>query len=157
MRIRISLNIIEQNLVMKVVEGWKEHAEINKRNRVLIDKKLKVKNTDKESFGAEVAYCKHHKIKPDTRIASFEYYDAVLPDGTTVNVKSTKNPKGNLIVPLSENEKDRLPDIYALMIGEFPIYYYMGWIEQGTIIDDKRINKNLPTPAYFIHRSKLNG
>ena len=84
------------------------------------------KKTDLEGVGGELAFCLLYNLWPDmTAYARKGGHDCVTHSGTTVDVKTTKYKTGHLLV--RENKFDTDTEIYALVIGEFPNYEYVGW------------------------------
>ena len=69
--------------------------------------------------------------------ADFNKEDAILKDVTTVDVKNTTYPNGKLLVRTGKESK--LVDIYALVIGTFPVFKFSGWASYKDIIQPKRI------------------
>jgi len=106
-----------------------------------------------DSFGAELAYCKYFNLFPDMDYEHFRFFDAKLPNRMTVDVKQTRYKNGRLLVKHKDREK--LPDLYALMVGEFPNYTLIGHIHSGVIICEQRVDRNLIHPAYAVSQSEL--
>jgi hypothetical protein len=106
-----------------------------------------------ESFGAEVAFCKLVNVYPDFDTEHYQPHDARLADGRTVDVKYTPRRDGRLLAKY----KDRLllPDLYALMIGAFPIYELMGYMTAYDLIQSWRIDRSLNHPAYAAGQNEL--
>ena len=65
---------------------------------------------------------------PNTQIDGPNHVDFTLPNGMTVDVKSTDNFSGNLLVPLHITS-DNSADAFVLMRGTLEKgFYYVGWI-----------------------------
>ena len=92
-------------------------------------------------FGAELAFCRLCDVEFDSSTNQHESHfnkeDAILKDGTTVDVKNTTYPNGRLIVRTGKESK-RI-DIYALVIGTFPVFKFSGWAKYQDIIQKKLI------------------
>ena len=92
-------------------------------------------------FGAELAFCRLCDVKfdssTDQKESHFSNADAILKDGTTVDVKNTTYPNGRLIVRTGKESKQI--DIYALVIGTFPVFKFSGWAKYQDIIQKKLI------------------
>lgn len=108
--------------------------------------------TDLEGIGAEIAFCKMHNIYPDTAVGHTPLADAVLRDGSTVDVKATKYKTGHLIVAMWKK-----PDIdyYALMIGSFPEYRYAGRVHPEQIMQQSRIKNFGRGLVYAMNQNEL--
>jgi hypothetical protein len=111
--------------------------------------------SDIESLGAEIAFCKMHNIYSYLEHIPDDGKDAVLQDGRTVDVKVTQYRSGKLLVKVLDRHKNGLPDMDALMIGKFPEYEFAGWISSGEVIQEVRIDKTLPHPAYTASQHEL--
>ena len=74
--------------------------------------------TDKEGIAAEIAFCKMMNLYPDLSTENRPPHDAILKDGTTVDVKATKYRNGHLLA--TDSKGNSRSDIYVLMVGEFP-------------------------------------
>jgi hypothetical protein len=77
-----------------------------------------------DSVGAELAFCRMFNIYPDltTEVRSGGP-DCVLA-GRTLDVKQTHHRHGHLIA--SKRKAEAPSDLYALVIGVFPTYRYVG-------------------------------
>jgi hypothetical protein len=86
---------------------------------------------------------------PDLDIDCDEYlkHDAVLHDGTRVDVKSTKYPKGRLIV-VPWKDVDAV-DAYVLVVGTFPEYRVVGAMEGYRLMRSHRM-KDLGHGKVFV-------
>tara|TARA_B100000945_G_scaffold276994_1_gene241973 strand:- start:129 stop:602 length:474 start_codon:yes stop_codon:yes gene_type:complete len=74
------------------------------------------------------AFAKMFNLFPNTQIDGPNYVDFTLPNGMTVDVKSTDNFSGNLLVPLHITS-DNSADAFVLMRGTLEKgFEYVGWI-----------------------------
>ena len=74
------------------------------------------------------AFAKMFNLFPNTQIDGPNHVDFTLPNGMTVDVKSTDNFSGNLLVPLHITS-DNSADAFVLMRGTLEKgFYYVGWI-----------------------------
>ena len=103
------------------------------------------------SYGGEVAFCRLFGLQPDTEIAGHPPYDAILPNGMTLDIKTTSLPFGMLIV----KETGHTADLYALMVGSLPSYKLIGFAYKDEIINPDRWNTRLPEPAYAMRQNQL--
>ena len=92
-------------------------------------------------FGAELVFCRLCGVEFDSstiqKESHFNNADAILKDGTTVDVKNTIYRNGRLLVRTGKESKR--VDIYALVIGTFPVFKFSGWASYKDIIQKKLI------------------
>ena len=105
------------------------------------DKTMSLYEMNLNGFGAELVFCRLCGVEFDSstnqKESHFNKEDAILKDGTTVDVKNTTYPNGKLLVRTGKESK--LVDIYALVIGTFPVFKFSGWASYKDIIQPKRI------------------
>lgn len=108
--------------------------------------------------GAEIAFCRQFNLYPDTDTnrdrKDLTPADAILPFGTTVDVKVTNYPNGHLMVDV--DKADRLADVYYLAIGEVPTFKLVGWMTANKLIREHRIGTLGRTPTYNARQDELN-
>lgn len=134
---KIVLNDAEQRLAIYLA---KARYQAN-RNKGVVDAKIGDQGnweTDLEGVAAEIAFCKHHNVYPDLQTESHEYADCYSPTIGSVDVKSTRYKSGRLIATRKKNELKH-PDIYVLMIGEFPEYYFAGYASADELLRDENL------------------
>jgi len=79
-------------------------------------------------LGGAYTFCKEHEISPDPVLQQGPRRGSITvtsPHGYRVNIKTTKYENGRLLS--SVNASQRGIDVYALMIGEFPDFRFVGW------------------------------
>ena len=110
-----------------------------------------------ESFGAELAYCRMVNCYPDIQSGNFNPVDVTLPNGKTVDVKNTNRSWGRLLVDPDKIAKrnGKLPDYYALMVGQFPTFRLAGYCRASDIIRPENMAYNIPHPAYALEQKFL--
>ena len=87
--------------------------------------KILAKEFEEQEQGA---LAKMFNLFPNTQIDGPNHVDFTLPNGMTVDVKSTDNFSGNLLVPLHITS-DNSADAFVLMRGTLEKgFYYVGWI-----------------------------
>jgi len=92
--------------------------------------------TDLEGIGAELAFCKIMNIYPDLQFGERPIEDAVLPDGRTVDIKTTQYKQGRLLaVPWKKPNID----LFALMVGTFPKYRFAGMMTADELLRTERL------------------
>ena len=105
------------------------------------DKTMTLYEMNLNGFGAELVFCRLCGVEFDSstiqKESHFSNADAILKDGTTVDVKNTTYPNGKLLVRTGKESK--LVDIYALVIGTFPVFKFSGWASYKDIIQKKLI------------------
>ena len=134
----ITLNDAEQRLAKYVAK----HRYRNARSRNKVDAKIGPQSnweTDLEGIAGEIAFCKHMNVYPDldTDLETLPDVDAwhVLLD--RVDVKTTAYHTGRLLAVLSK--KGHATDTYALMIGKFPTYRFVGFASASELFKDENI------------------
>jgi hypothetical protein len=87
--------------------------------------KILAKEFEEQEQGA---FAKMYNLFPNTQIDGPNHVDFTLPNGMTVDVKSTDNFSGNLLVPLHITS-DNSADAFVLMRGTLEKgFEYVGWI-----------------------------
>lgn len=133
----VELNETEQKLSIFLAK--KRYA--SNRNSNVTDKKIgpqSVEDTDLEGVAAEVAFCKAMNIYPDTEINHHPDYDALFK-GKKIDIKTTKHRNGLLLATLNKVYKDI--DIYVLVVGNFPKYNLVGFLEtKEFLLDRNKVN-----------------
>ena len=87
--------------------------------------KILAKEFEEQEQGA---FAKMFNLFPNTQIDGPNHVDFTLPNGMTVDVNSTDNFSGNLLVPLHITS-DNSADAFVLMRGTLEKgFYYVGWI-----------------------------
>jgi sporulation protein YlmC with PRC-barrel domain len=144
----ITLNTAEQRLAKFVAKERHRHNRLNGiTNRRMGPQSDE--QTDLEGMAAEIAFAKYVNVYPDLDVDCDEYltHDAVLHDGTRVDVKSTRYPNGRLIV-VPWKDVDAV-DAYVLVVGTFPSYRIAGAIESYRLIRPHRM-KDLGHGKVFV-------
>jgi hypothetical protein len=149
----ITLNDMERRLAITLARAWIKYDDTINYPDTINGLPPLVNNA--EAIGAELAYCRLNNIYPNLNLNGFETHDCILADGTKVNVKFSRytNPNYHLIVQIKKY--DTYPDIYALMVGKWPTYRYIGYVPKHEVIRPERINRDLPVPAYAYPRKYL--
>jgi hypothetical protein len=78
-----------------------------------------------DGVAAEIAFCKAFNLYPDMMLDCSPIEDCRLPDGKTVDVKATVYSNGDLPAPKWKFHKQT--DLYALMVGRFPVFTFKGF------------------------------
>jgi len=112
-------------------------------------------DTDKEGLGAEMAFCKlTNKYPLSLRLTPDTGFDCIAKDKRTIDIKSTKHLNGHLIAKLET--KNNPADIYVLMVGEFPTYWYKGCATKEELFQEENITELLPgKKCYALPQYKL--
>ena len=144
----ITLNTAEQRLAKFVAKERHRHNRLNGiTNRRMGPQSDE--QTDLEGVAAEIAFAKYANVYPDLDVDCDEYltHDAVLHDGTRVDVKSTRYPNGRLIV-VPWKDVDAV-DAYVLVVGTFPEYRIVGAMEGYRLMRSHRM-KDLGHGKVFV-------
>ena len=118
-----NLNDSEQSLVIRVA---KERSEYDKKNGFTDHRKAERQTAEfieRNGLGGELAFCKAFNLFPDIATDYPSEHDAVLPNGTKVEIKTTEYKTGKLIVRRLNDA-----DVYVLVTGTFPDYNIIGFI-----------------------------
>ena len=134
--IEIKLNHIEQRIVIEIA---RLRYECCREAGVVNDKKGGQSNeiTDRDGFGAELAFSKLCNVFPDFLIGPVSGGHDVLVNDIKVDIKQTKYPDGRLLGHLSKKKGDS--DIYVLMTGTLPTFTFVGWAFCDDLLDDSNI------------------
>ena len=151
----IHLNSIEQQMSISIALGRYDNARL----KGIIDKKIGNQPnwiTDLDGIGGEVACCKHFGVYPDTAIDLYDMpkYDLMTKKGSRVDVKTTKYKNGKLLATLNKKIDDC--DIYLLVVGQFPKYDLIGWVESEKLIKTKNITNLGHGDGYALDQEQLN-
>jgi len=152
------LNFDEQQIILnmadRIAKQDRSYFELNFKR----DKSMDLAVMNINGFGAELAFCKLTDSKFDSTTNPDENHflkdDAVLADGRTVDVKTTRYKTGKLIIRVGKEEKK--VDLYALMIGEFPKFTFRGWITYDDVIQDENIEQLPQGKSYVKTQDELN-
>ena len=147
---------------------------IAKNNKILFIKfivvdysdRFKIPCEDSSSYvsktlilGHELAFCKMFNLYPDLdtdRMPPYPEFDAVLRDGWTVDVKTTRYDDGRLLVDVRKGRKVDGVDFYCLMTGEFPgPYTFRGFMAKSVLVKPERKRVVSGHEAYAADQSEL--
>lgn len=115
-------------------------------------------DTDVEGIAAEFAFAKFFNCYPDLTIGTrsssnkTDTGDITLPNGMSVDVKSTTYANGKLVVA---PWKQPTGHFFALMVGEFPSYTYKGVFLQTEAIVPERLGTLGHGDTYIVDQSEL--
>jgi|TARA_R100001244_G_C5083096_1_gene114439 hypothetical protein len=151
----VHLNYIEQQMAISIALGRYDNA----RTKGIKDKKIGNQPnwiTDLDGIGGEVACCKHFGVYPDTEIDLYDMpkYDLMTKKGSRVDVKTTKYKNGKLLATLNKKLDDC--DIYVLVVGQFPKYELIGWVEAEKLIKKENIADLGHGEGYVLDQDQLN-
>jgi hypothetical protein len=148
---RYTLNETEQRLAKYVTNQRIAYNERTHAKPTVYTPESLYKN-NLNSYGAEIAFCKLHNVFPDTDYTVRHVEDATV-NGRTVDVKSTRNPSGNMNV--KQLDKKERPDVYALVTGDFPTYEYVGYMTTEELITEERLKELRYNPAWVAEQTDL--
>ena len=111
--------------------------------------------TDLEGIGAEIAACKVLNVYPDLETdCEPPTFDCLLNNGLSVDVKSTQHIHGKLIAALWKKGQKSC-DLYVLITGVFPIYFFAGCMSGADLMKPERITDLGRGPVYAAIQSEL--
>ena len=131
---QIILNSTEQDICRILAKARYDNARERGRVDLKIGKQSNVE-TDLEGIGGEVAFCKAFNLFPPLMVGEFDKDDCVLHSGTKVDIKTTKYRTGHLLANNTKKVGD--VDIYALVVGEFPVYSIGGYATSKQLISEE--------------------
>jgi hypothetical protein len=117
----------EEQVIAKIIAGAR--TENNQKAGTFIpprNARLTPEQIDLYGFGAELAFCRMFNVYPDftTQIRSGGA-DCLSHKGNTIDVKWTSKQDGELLVKVSKKREEI--DIFALVIGTFPTFTFVGF------------------------------
>lgn len=148
----ITLNTCELEIVKLIAENRKrfnDRTGARETNYGDLDPAHKELN----QFGAELAFCKITNCYPDLNWTGRIHYDAVSPNGKTIDIKTTNILSGHLLV--KQKPRRNLPFFYALMLGELPYFALAGFMRAWDLLDEDRLDNTLEHPAYKARQDEL--
>jgi len=131
----VELNEAEQKLAIFLAKARHQNA----RKKMVVNHRIGPQSdelTDLEGIAGEIAFCKIMNLYPDLQTEFIPGYDCILPDGTRVDVKTTKYENGKLLSAPWKEPKDI--DAFALMVGQMPKYRYAGMMKTSDLLQEHR-------------------
>jgi hypothetical protein len=100
---------------------------------------------EQQAYGAELAFCKLTNVYPDLDTTPRSEVMDCFYNECIVDVKHTRRTdrSGNLLVT-KESTKKELPDVYVLVVGKLPTYWYVGWSIPDSVIRPEKLVTDLP-------------
>ena len=153
----IELNEEEQFIAQYIAKQRKKHnLEIGVTPpKVGPDDQEYLLNIELDGIGGELAFCKMVNVYPDLTTQPRSGGHDCMYTTYTIDVKTTRHKRGNLIVPAFKINHNLLPDIYALLISDFPTFQYMGWQWAREVITQENLKDLGYGPTYFYEVGKL--
>jgi hypothetical protein len=148
----ITLNPTERRLAQFIAKGRYERS----RKRGIEDRKQGDQSnemTDLEGMAAEIAFCRYMNLFPALDIGRYEDWDCILPDGRKVDVKTTVYPSGRLLAVTWKKPKQI--DLFALMVGAFPVYRCAGYMTAKDLLSDEHLTDLGHGPVYAASQAEL--
>jgi hypothetical protein len=108
--------------------------------------------TDLEGVAAEIAFCRLFNVYPDLQLDIRPVEDCVLSNGRSVDVKSTTYTNGRLLVV---RWKKPDVDLFALMVGQFPKYRYVGSMSAEELLREHRLKDLGHGEGYMADQKEL--
>ena len=141
----------------KIVIGIAKKRIKNNREKNFVNTPyggVKQEEIEINSYGAEIAYCKHFNIFPELSLELEEAGVDAMHDGKRVDIKNAPNG-GTLLANINRDVDDC--DVFALVCGIAPNYFIAGWCHSQDLIDDKNIEPltDDKIPTYKLPAGKL--
>lgn len=149
-----TLNFVEQELAKIVSKKRQEESRAAGHTNTPYGKDQDT--IDLNGYGAELAFCHLFNIYPDTTThARVGTADCLGHKGISIDVKNTEYPNGHLLVKSSKKDSD--VEMYALMVGSFPTYKFVGYAYKKEIIKDENLKDfgGYNQPGYALTQDKL--
>lgn len=137
--IKVTLNNAEQRLSHYIAKRRYLNARKNNVTNAKVGGQSN-EQTDLDGIAAEIAFCKVMNVYPDLSIedpSKLPDWDCVLPDGTTVDVKSTRYKNGHLVAVRKKATSST--EVYALVTGAFPNYTIVGTATKDELIREENL------------------
>jgi hypothetical protein len=148
----ITLTLAERRLAEFMGNARYERS----RRSGIVDRKVggqSNEETDREGIAAELAFCRYMNLYPPIDIGRYDDWDCRLPDGRRVDVKSTIYPTGRLLSVIWKKPKQI--DLFALMVGKFPVYRCAGYMDARILLTDEYLTDLGYGPVYAASQSEL--
>lgn len=152
--IAVTLNAAEQKLAQYLARA--RHAR--NRGANVVNARIGPQSdeaTDLEGVAAEIAFAKLMNVYPDTQTEVCERADVYTPSLGGVDVKATRFRNGKLLA--RKGKAGREADTYALMVGEFPTYRFVGWASAADLIAESNLTDLGHGPTYALPQGSLKG
>ena len=109
---------------------------------------------DVNGMGAELAYCKAFNLWPDLTVSIRSGgADALTHDGKSIDVKSTPNVNGRLLV--TPDKINHGIDLYVLVVGFIPFYKVIGYATHKEVFNPDNLLNLGHGSAYGLPQEKL--
>jgi hypothetical protein len=148
----MTLNAAEQKLARFLALS---RTSINRQAGVTNAKRADLTDAeiDLDGVGAELAWCRLANVYPDLTLSPRSGGADATWAGRTVDVKTTRYVTGKLIAVPS---KVHAPcDLYALMIGTFPTYRFVGLATADHLLAAENIRNLGHGPTYTLEQDAL--
>ena len=148
----IEMTETEQKLAIYISKQRKKQNE----SEGLTDRMHVEENKEKASgngIAAEIAFCKLFNVYPDLQTKVRERADAHTMVMGGVDVKHTRLRNGRLLGWVGKLNKKT--DSYALMVGDFPRYFFIGWATADELFAEENIRDLGHGPTYCLDQDQL--
>tara|TARA_Y100000310_G_scaffold339078_1_gene430616 strand:+ start:1031 stop:1489 length:459 start_codon:yes stop_codon:yes gene_type:complete len=109
---------------------------------------------DLDGVAGEMAFALLKNLCPDLgALPRRGGHDFTTHDNQTIDVKTTSREKGNLLV--GENKRQSPSDWYALMVGSFPTYEYVGSASKEQVFKEENLEELGYGKVYRVLRTEL--
>jgi hypothetical protein len=131
--IKVVLSSSEQELVKHIAP----QRTMSNRSERIINKRVGDQSdefTDLNGFGGGLAFCKAMNLYPDFDIIAAggdDLWDAKLPDGRRVDVKTSHYATANLVARKVQDDVD----VFVLVRGQLPAYEIVGYATRQELVE----------------------
>ena len=138
---RITLNDAEQRITKYVSARREEYNKKTAMRNYKVDSSRTDLQVTEDGIGAEIAFCRLCNCYPDLQYTERRAWDAVHVFYGKVDVKTTKHKHGRLIAHLKTSDQKEFADSFALVVGTFPDYEFVGWTDGDILLREERITR----------------
>ena len=149
----ITLTDLEQRLAHSVAQ---ERHRVNRAAGV-INQQVSPEawvTVELTGIGAELAWCRLANVYPDLSLEPRAGGADAWWAGTTVDVKGTERPHGQLLAHPTKFSRDGAA-LYALMTGPFPTYTFRGFASADELRHASRLTDLGRGPTYAMPQTAL--
>jgi len=149
---KVTLSVQEQ-IIVEGIALARHHNNIERGSRSYKVGKGDDLQITIEGTGGEFAFCKIQNIYPDMSVESPMPFDCTINGKGFIDIKTTRKLDGMLLVGLWKSRS--VPNYYALMVGEMPIYEFKGFFPGHEVFKPENIVDLGHGDTYGISQDRL--
>ena len=125
--------------------------------KVRFDKDMPFYDMNLNGFGAELSFCRLCNVPFDSSTIEnanhFNMPDCIVEPYGIIDVKTTKYKTGVLLA--GKHKKESKANAYALMVGSFPEYVFMGWAYKEELFKEENLRDLGKGTSYCLSQDRL--